>query len=86
MVNELRLLVQGGFVLLADYVEFSRLHRLHLFVRLVYDSALPRIFHTMSYSVFFSLRDHICLLSSVAFRSLGLVKDCLWLAYLSLNI
>ena len=39
----------------------------------------------MSYSVFFSFRDHICLLSSVAFRSLGLIKDCLWLANLSLN-
>ena len=58
---------------------------MHLLVRLVYDSALPRIFHAMSYSVFFSFRDHICLLSSVAFRNLGLIKDCLWLANLSLN-
>ena len=58
---------------------------MHLLVLLVYDSALPRIFHAMSYSVFFSFRDHICLLSSVAFRNLGLIKDCLWLANLSLN-
>lgn len=39
----------------------------------------------MLYSVFFSFRDQIYLLSSVAFRSLGLVKDCLWLANLILN-
>ena len=51
----------------------------------MFGSALPRIVHAMLYSVFFSLRDHMCLLSSVAFRSLGLVKDCLWFAYLSLN-
>ena len=62
---------------------FFKVAQITFFVHLEYDAALPRIVHAIWNSVFFNLRDQMCLLSSVAFLSLGLMKDCLW--YLSLN-
>ena len=60
---------------------FSSRQRLHFFVLLEYECALPRIFHVILYAMFFSFSDQMYLLNSVAFLSLWFENDCLWLAY-----
>ena len=64
---------------------FSNRQRLHFFVLLEYECALPRIFHVILYSMFFSFSDQMYLLNSVVFLSLWFENDCLWLVYRSLN-
>ena len=65
---------------------FSSRQRLHFFVLLEYECALPRIFHVILYAMFFSFSDQMYLLNSVAFLSLWFENDCLWLAYRSFEL
>ena len=82
MVDELRFLVHGGFVLLTDYIELFKVAQVIISwfswcIMLLCQGF--SIFYLVLSIIIFLLRDHMCLLSSVTFHSLGLVKDFLWL-------
>ena len=74
--NSLRLLsVEMLGSLIMKY--FSHRQRLHLFEALLYDLARLSTFHLMSNPAFLLFKSQMCLLSSVAFRLVGLVKEAL---------
>ena len=65
--------------------EFFTSTEMAFFARVGVGSSFFNTLHLMLNWTFLSLRDQICLLSSVVFRLLALLKVVLWFLYLVLN-
>ena len=65
---------------------FSLKQRLHLFLALLQGDLDERMRHEIKWSMLFSLRVQICLLSSVEFLCFVCWNDAVWFLYLVLKL